>query len=145
MNYLHLIDKAFLLKKTNLFSSLDLDLLLIISDNMERVNYKKMQKIFQVGQEAHRIYLIVEGVVTIQNKSGGVVAQLYDGEFFGDESIFNNRPRSYIATSTTSSTLLAISRAHMLGIIEERPSVAVALLEMYSKGIDFRERMRDEG
>ena len=140
MNNLNLIEKAFLLKKTALFASLDLDLLLTISDKLEQVNYKKNEKIFPLNQEVSWMYLTVTGVVLIQDGLGDKLAKLAEGDFFGEESIFNDQPRAYEAISETDVTLLALSRSHLFSIITECPSVAIALLHAFSINISFRKR-----
>lgn len=43
------------------------------------------------------MYLIVEGEVLIENPHGEPLAKLTSGEFFGDESVFNEKPRTYNA------------------------------------------------
>ena len=59
MRSLNLIDKAFLLKKTSFFGSLDLDLLLSIADKMESLTFRPADIVFQFDQEAYRMYLVV--------------------------------------------------------------------------------------
>lgn len=137
---LNLIDKAFLLKKTTLFGSLGLDLLLTISDRLELITHRCGEKVFQLDQDAQRMYLIVEGRVLIQGKQGEQLALLGPGEFFGDESLLYERPRGYEAICETPLMLLALSRSHLLSIIAECPSVALALLEAYIRHIPFRKR-----
>jgi len=140
MKALNLIDRAFLLKRTRLFGSLDLDLLLTVADKLEPMVFKQGEVIFHTNQEAHQMYLIVEGEIVIENSHREQLALLKAGEFFGDESIFNEKNRAYNAKTRTASSLLSLSRNHLLGIIAECPSVALALLEAYSSGIDFRRR-----
>lgn len=140
MRQLTLIDKAFLLKKTTLFGSLDLDLLLSISDKMDLIRFREKDKIFQFDQHGHRMYLIVEGSVRIQGREEKELGTLIQGEFFGDESMFNDKPRAYEAVCRTTVSLLALSRSHLLSIIVECPTVAVALLEAYATYMDFRKR-----
>ncbi len=140
MKTLNLIDKAFLLKKTTLFGSLDLDLLLTISDKLEIMTCQAGETIFASTQDGNRMYLIVEGEVLIENPHGEPLAKLTSGEFFGDESVFNEKPRTYNAKSLSAARLLSLSRNHLLGIIAECPSVAVALLESYSANVEFRKR-----
>ena len=137
---MNLIDKAFLLKKTALFRSLDLDLLLTISDRLEPVTLRKQEKVFQLGQDAHRMYLIVEGRVRIQGKGGERLDELITGDFFGDEALFSQSARAYEAICILPTTLLALSRSHLLSIIAECPSVALALLEAYTLTTPFRHR-----
>lgn len=138
MRNINLIDKAFLLKKTSLFGALDLDLLLTIADKMEYLHFRQNEKVFQHDQEAHRMYLIVSGLISVQDNAGETLAELKSGDFFGDESMFSNNPRTYAASCETPTTLLALSRSHLLSIITECPSVALSLLEAYSTNLVYR-------
>lgn len=140
MPNLNLIDKAFHLKKTPLFSTLDLDLLLSIADKMELIYFRPSDAVFQLEQEAYRMYLIISGHICISDISGTLLAELSAGDFFGDESLFNERRRSYAALCKTKVELLSLSRSHLLSIIQECPSVALSLLESYSKKVTFRFR-----
>jgi len=140
MRNLNLIDKAFLLKKTALFNSLDLDLLLSIADKMESLHFRSSESIFQIEQEAYRMYLIVSGQVTAFDRKGDPLAELSTGDFFGDEAMFSEKKRSYAALCSTKVELLALSRSHLVSIIQECPSVALSLLESYTTHLDFRVR-----
>lgn len=127
MKQLNLIDKAFLLKKTSLFGALDLDLLLTLSDKMEMRHFNEGDLIFKKGQDGNQMYLILSGEVQIEDHL------LMAGEFFGDEAIFNERPRRYSAHCKEKASLLTMSRNHLLSIIAECPSVALALLKKYTQ------------
>ncbi len=140
MKSLNLIDRTFLLKGTPLFGALDLDLLLTIADKLEWVRYKEGETIFQLDQEASLMYLITEGTVRVYDKDQVEIACLTKGDFFGDESIFSEQNRKYGVTCLTTTSLLTLSRNHLLGIITECPSVAIALLSAYSASITFRAR-----
>lgn len=140
MKTLNLIEKAFLLKKTRLFGNLDLDLLLTISDKLGNIHFEADAKIFNFNQEANRMYFIVEGQVLIRDRNQNILAELNPGDFFGDESLFNEKPRAYEAISKTDTLHLILSRTHLLTIIAECPTVAVKLLEVYTASIGFRER-----
>lgn len=107
---------------------------------MEIGEFKVGTKVFQVDQEALRMYLIVEGEVSITDRSGRLLASLLKGEFFGDEAVFNEKTRGYNAHCFTNVIVLSLSRSHLLAIISECPSVAISLLEAYSANIDFRKR-----
>ncbi|MBJ7449956.1 MAG: cyclic nucleotide-binding domain-containing protein [Parachlamydiales bacterium] len=135
-----LIDKAFILKKTRLFGELDLDLLLTIADKTGLAHYEKGQRIFEINEEAHRLYIIVEGIVEIKDEQQQRLALLYTEDFFGDEALFNDRPRAYQATCQSKCTLLTLTETNLLNIISECPSVAVGLLSVYTSIIGFRHR-----
>lgn len=140
MKPVKLIDKAFLLKKTSLFGNLDLDLLLTISDKMEGISYKKGATIFKIGQEAMWMYIVTEGIVEIRNKENKVLADILSGDFFGEESLFNEKPRAYEALCKSDAYLLTLSRSHLLAIISECSPVAISLLEIYTMPMEFRLR-----
>lgn len=140
MNKLTLIDRAFFLKRTPLFSMLDLDLVLAIADKLQVVSFDAGQPIFGISEDAHRLYLIVKGTIEIRDKSGEVLAILGADDFFGDESLFSEKPRGYEAIAKTDAIVLALSKTNLLTIISECPSVAVGLLQAYTSMTPFRPR-----
>lgn len=133
-----LIEKAFFLKKMRLFNDLDVELLLAIAEKLHEDDYDKDEKVFTPGQVANRIYLIAEGTVQILNEERKTLFELNAGDFFGDESLFNDQPRGYAAVCKTDALLFTISRSHLLSIISECPSVAVTLLQAYSQLLPCR-------
>jgi len=145
MKPLSLIDKAFLLKRTQLFAALDLDLLLSIADKLGVSTFDAGETIFSLDQDAHRMYLIARGSVRIRTKDNSLLALLGTDEFFGDESLFHDRPRAYEAFCESDALLLSLSRTNLLTIISECPSVAVAFLHVYASSMIFRSRKPIEG
>lgn len=135
-----LIEKAFFLKKVRLFSDLELELLLAIAEKLHEDDYDAGEKIFIPGQVANRIYFIENGTVQICDERLKPFSDLGVGDYFGDESLFNEQPRCYAAIAKTDSLFLTLSRSHLLSIISECPSVAVALLQAYSHQIPCRHR-----
>ena len=73
-----------------------------------------------------------------KNRYVKVYALLKTNEFFGDESIFNEQPRSYFAIANDETLLLSINRTNLLTIISECPSIAVSLLNKYALNIKNR-------
>ena len=133
-----LIEKAFFLKKTRLFSELDLEILLAIAEKLHEDEYEKDEKVFTPSQVANRIYLIAEGTVQIFDEHRKSLSELHAGDYFGDESLFNEQPRSYAALCKTDVRFFTLSRSHLLSIISECPSVAVTLLQSYSQLLPCR-------
>lgn len=136
-----LIDKAFLLKRNPLFGQLDLDLLLPIADKLSLAHFDKDDLIFDLQEEAHRMYFIVKGTVLITDEEGKELAHLAGEDFFGDEALFNDKPRQYGARCIEDTFLLSLSKTNLLTIISECPSVAVGLLQSYTKATPFRTRL----
>lgn len=137
---LTLIDKAFLLKKNPLFSSLDIDQLLTIADKLEKESYKKGTKVFQTGQDANRIYFIASGTLVLKNKNGSVLGEITTLDLFGDEGVLSEKPRAYDALCQTDVLLLSLSATHLQTILSECPSVSSSFLEAYASNLEFRKR-----
>lgn len=133
-----LIEKAFFLKKVRLFNELDLELLLAIAEKLHEDDYDANEKIFISGQVANRIYLIEKGTVQILDEWMKPLVELTANDYFGDESLFNDQPRAYAAICKTDALFFTLSRSHLLSILSECPSVAVALLQSYSQQLPCR-------
>ncbi len=144
MKRLTLVDKAFLLKSTPLFASLDLDELLPIADKLSQSSFSPSEAIFREGDPALRMYVIAKGSVELFNVNGEIISTLTAVDFFGDESIFNDQPRAYSSRSCSDSILLSISRTNLMTIISECPSVAVGLLKVYTASMPLRPRLSKE-
>jgi CRP/FNR family cyclic AMP-dependent transcriptional regulator len=138
MKRLTLIDKAFLLKRTIPFNALDLDLLLTIADKVGLVMFDSGDYIFVNEEEANRMYFIVRGEVQIQTSNKQPLCILASGDFFGEESLFNNKPRNYAAFAPVETHLLTLSRTNLYTIISECPSVAVGFLQVYTSLLPLR-------
>lgn len=134
----NLIDKAFLLKRTPLFSTLDLDLLLSIADKLSSVDYDPGDYVFLLKEEANRMYFIFKGQVEIRLTPSKPFFTLKNGDFFGEESLFSNLPRSYEALCPIDTHLLTLSRTNLYSIISECPAVALGFLQIYTSAMQFR-------
>jgi CRP/FNR family transcriptional regulator, cyclic AMP receptor protein len=138
MKQLTLIDKAFLLKRTPLFSALDLDLLLTIADKLGTVVFEPNDSAFFANEQANRMYFIVQGQVEIRDPHSNKICTLTAGDFFGEESLFSNKPRTYSAFIPAETHLLTLSRSNLYSIISECPSVAIGFLQVYAANMQFR-------
>lgn len=132
MKPLTLIDKAFLLKRTPLFAMLDLDLLLVISDKLEMLRLDEGDVIFAVGDPGTRVYFVVKGTIEITDQNETLLTTLETPDFFGDESLFSEKPRAYGAKAKDDVQLLSLTKTNLLTIISECPQVAVGLLQAYA-------------
>lgn len=138
MKQLTLIDKAFLLKRTPLFNALDLDLLLTIADKLGTVVFEPNDSAFFANEQANRMYFIVQGQVEVRDPESKKICALSAGDFFGEESLFSNKPRAYSAYIPVETHLLTLSRTNLYSIIYECPSVAIGFLQEYAAHMQFR-------
>ena len=144
MHELTLIEKAFFLKKTTLFSELELDLVLAIANKAEIRIQTNDELIFSVNQDAHCLYVIVSGSVMIENENEEEIERLTAPDYFGDEALFTRESRSYSAKAIGDTTLMLISRSHLTEIILECPQVALSLLRGFAASCTYRKRKEEE-
>lgn len=133
MKKLSLIEKAFFLKRTILFNDLDLDLLIAIADKMHQDIYEKNEKVFELNQIANKMYFVVKGTINIVDENNNIIKTLVKSDFFGDESLFNEKPRAYSVFCAEDSLLISLNKINFHTIISECPSVAITLLNSYAK------------
>lgn len=142
MHQLTLIDKAFLLKITPLFSQMELDLLLPIAEKLMLLQYEKNSKVFSIGEEGHRLYFVVEGEVALVDENNNEKYLITPNDFFGEEAVLSENPRRYSAICRTNTVLLGLSRTNILTILAECPQVAVVLLQYYTSTTPIRHRQK---
>jgi CRP/FNR family transcriptional regulator len=128
-----LIEASLFLKNVPLFRELELDILLAIADKIYQETYEKNDVIFDTNQKANKIYFIGKGKVWLMDEKKENKKILQQEEFFGEEPLFNRLPRTYQAIADEQTLILSLTKSHLLTIISECPSVAIALLESYTK------------
>lgn len=131
MKKLGLIDKAFIIKRTPLFQTLDLDLILTCADKLGISTFQKDEIVFEIGEEAHRMFIVAKGSIRLENEKGQKYA-LKGIDFFGDESLFSDKTRTYRAVAEETTTLLTLSKTNLFTMISECPSIGVGFLQVYA-------------
>ncbi|MFT3915638.1 MAG: Crp/Fnr family transcriptional regulator [Anaeromyxobacteraceae bacterium] len=94
--------------------------------------FQKGTVLFREGEAGKEMYVVHQGRVTIAKKVGGVekiLASLGPGEFLGEMSILNNKPRSATATCAEDSKLLVIDAKTYEAMIRGNAEIAVRLIK----------------
>ncbi|MBI5346895.1 MAG: cyclic nucleotide-binding domain-containing protein [Chlamydiae bacterium] len=138
MKTLSLIEKAFFLKKISLFNVLDLDLLIAIAEKMHQDEYPSNEKVFEKGQLANRMYFIIDGEIDLLDENNMPIATCSKTDFFGEESLFSDKPRSYNAVCKIDTAFLTLTKTNLMTIISECPTVAIALLQCHCQNVTCR-------
>jgi len=94
--------------------------------------FPKGTVLFRDGEAGKEMYVVHQGRVTIAKTVGGVekiLASLGPGEFLGEMSILNNKPRSATATCAEDSKLLVIDAKTYEAMIRGNAEIAVRLIK----------------
>ncbi|HEY2324099.1 MAG TPA: DUF1003 domain-containing protein [Thermoanaerobaculia bacterium] len=120
-----------LLSKIALFESLtgeDLDALTL---RLEEVVFEEGGIIFKQGDEGSSLYIIEDGAVQIGYGEGTgrvVLATLFNGQYFGELSLFDGSPRSATATAMKHSELIRLDRADLVDFVNKNPAAALRII-----------------
>jgi CRP-like cAMP-binding protein len=99
--------------------------------------------LFREGEEAGDMFVIQSGKVQITRRVGGqeaVLAVLPEGEFFGEMSIVNNRPRSASATVVEDAVLLKIDARTFEAMIRGNAEIAMRMIKKLADRLEQADR-----
>lgn len=91
--------------------------------------YQTNEVIFHQGDVGLGMYIIVRGAVEIIcNPGRHVLAELQDGDFFGELALLDEAPRSATAVAKKPCTLLCFFKPELLDIISRNPKLGGKIL-----------------
>jgi flavin reductase (DIM6/NTAB) family NADH-FMN oxidoreductase RutF len=126
-----------LLERAPVFSSLPPEILETITAEGEERSFEPGATIVQAGDPGDELFVILEGEARVE-RNGTPVATFGPGEFFGEISVFDGRPRSADVVAGTTLRTLAVSRELVRAVLEREPQAAWAMLEVLAG------RLRDD-
>src|SRR5438132_4410405 len=125
-----------LLAHIPLFESLTPEDLDKLSKRLEEADYAEGDVIFRQGDEGSSLFIIDEGGVEISYGEGrGRVhlATLFNGQYFGELSLFDGAPRSATATASKRSRLIRLDRDDLVDFVNKNPSAALRIIAEMSE------------
>src|SRR5690349_18915993 len=120
------------LRSVPLFASLDDDAARDLRNLLSEETVPQNTRLFRQGDSGDAMYLIESGRVRIsiraEDKQEVTLAELAQGDFFGEMSIIDGRQRSADAKVIEGSKLSVISREEFLTFVRKKPDVALEML-----------------
>lgn len=102
--------------------------------------FQSQQTIFDEGDPAHDMFIILSGKVGIHkkiNEAYRLLIELKDGDMFGEMAVVDKKNRSARAIAQTDVRLIAINEALMVQLIQSNPDFALKMVRVLSS------RLRD--
>ncbi|HEY8228654.1 MAG TPA: DUF1003 domain-containing protein [Pyrinomonadaceae bacterium] len=125
------------LRSVPLFSSLDDNNATQLRNLLREQHIKGKTRLFHAGEKGDAMYLIQSGRVQItirdEDKNEVVLAELAQGDFFGEMSIIDGRQRSADASVVEDASLAVLSRDAFLSFVRANPDVALKMLSALSE------------
>ncbi len=122
-----------LLRKIPLFSSLKEEELDALKKVTHTKNFPKDKIILLEDEEGDTLFIILSGQVKVTSFSESgkevIFSLLGAGDFFGDLSLLDGKPRSASVISIEDSRIQLIRRSDFNQLIQEYPTIALKLME----------------
>ena len=116
-----------LLSQTRLFAGIDAEGLARIAARMTELEVPADRVIARQGEIGTGFFVIVTGNVRVV-RDGETLAELGAGDFFGELSVLDGKPRNAQVVTTEPTTCLALASWEFEAVVREQPSVALAIL-----------------
>jgi CRP-like cAMP-binding protein len=122
------------LKKTELFGSLSESQLTILLSHSSAESFSEGKTIFRQGEEANRLYILIEGAVDLSVKTGEKIDFMTskiekEGEVFGIPSLIEPFRYNVTATCLTPCKILVIDADHIKTNMEKDPKMGMAIMK----------------
>lgn len=136
------------IKNLTLFQGLTAPELETLSLLVFEKNYSKGSTLFVEGMSGEVLYLVKSGSVQIlkkfDNHEEKILATLKVGEFLGEMSLIDNRPRTATARVAEESALLVMTKKAFNTMMEKHPAVALKVILVFLKVANERVRKANE-
>ena len=120
------------IRSVPLFASLDDEAAIELRNLLQTRNVANGTNLFRAGDQGDAMYLIESGRVRIsvtdEDEKEVVLAELAQGDFFGEMAIIDGKRRSADAAVTEDARLAILSRDNFLSFIHDNPTVALEML-----------------
>ncbi|MGH1366420.1 MAG: cyclic nucleotide-binding domain-containing protein [Calditrichia bacterium] len=117
------------LKRVPIFDSLDKKELKAVERILHRREYRAGEVVFYEGDPAAGMYIIESGCVKVVfEETQQVLAELNDGEFFGELALLDDSPRSATLIARSDCKMLGFFQMDLLGLVERSPKLGVKIV-----------------
>lgn len=131
------MEETDLLARIPLFVSLKPAHLGEIAGKLALRSYKRGATVFHKDDAGSTLYIVQNGQVKISAPSPEgeetILTILTDGDFFGELSILDGKPRSATATAMEATSAYALDRSDFLDVVRADPELAIEILSALSK------------
>jgi CRP/FNR family transcriptional regulator, cyclic AMP receptor protein len=137
------LNHADLLGQISLFEGLSDEDRTALAARMEERQYKAGRTVFSMGEKGYAMYIVLSGAVQIflppKDKDGErvVLKDARTGEYFGELSLFDDKPRSASVDATVDTTLLELTRTEFAEHLSRSKTATMTILS------EMAERLRE--
>ena len=123
-----------LLKNAPAFNQVKTEDLKVVAQSLEEETYFAGERVFDIGEHGDCMYIIQSGKIgiSLDKNNSEYVAELGEGECFGEMNLLDNLPRSASAHVIEDSILLSLEKSRLRGLIINYPELGLGILSSLS-------------
>ncbi|MGQ9706527.1 MAG: Crp/Fnr family transcriptional regulator [bacterium] len=122
------VDNREIIRKAFIFSRLTDDEVDKLASIAKTEKYRSGDVIFKEGAEGGNLYIVAEGKVKLlkrlDDNTDATLAEIDNNEFFGEVSLFDQKPQVVTAVSMTDTTLISLDYPSLRGLLILYPEMA---------------------
>ena len=134
-----------ILKRIPIFEELGRRELAAVTRILYERTYAAEELIFRQNDPGVGMYIIAQGrIAIVREPDRQLLAELHDGDFFGEMALLDELPRSATAIAKVPSRVLGFFQPELFGLIERHPRLGVKIVLRLARIIGQRLRVMDE-
>ncbi len=134
-----------LLERVPFLAALSVDDRRWLHERVRRRTYTRGDIIFQKDDPGQSLFIIEDGSVRIYVPGAQgmdlTLAVMGGGDFFGDLSLLDGRPRSASASALAETVVVTVERSDFTGLLRSRPEASLAILAEIAKRVRDTDQM----
>lgn len=119
-----------------------------LARSASRRRYRRGDIIFQKDDPGHSLFILARGSVRIYLPStlgtDLTLAVLGAGQFFGDLSLLDGRPRSASAAALADTNVVILERTDFVALVRSRPEAAMSVLAVVARRLRETDEMASD-
>jgi CRP-like cAMP-binding protein len=136
------------LRGFSIFAGMSDDELTLLAEVARERHYAAGERIIEKDDTGASLFLICQGKVRVvlpkQDREDIELNLLQAGEFFGEMSLFDGKPRSAIVYADTDTTVIEVQREQFLDQVSSKPDLALKILSVMADRVRHSDDRIDE-
>ena len=120
------------LQQVSLFSDLDREMLDALLSVSLAVDFSRNETILHESDDGTSLFVILSGSVKVclmrPDGKEAILAQLGQGEFFGEMALLDNRPRSASVVALEATQVMMLTRSDFMQLLQRKPQIIRKML-----------------
>jgi voltage-gated potassium channel len=115
--------KKDVIEKIPLFKEVDSAFIDLIALNLQPLVLMPDDILFHKGEAGHEMYFVIGGKLNVFDDNSNVIAELNEGDYFGEMSLFRNQPRNATVKAETYCDLYSLNKTTFDSILKRFPNI----------------------